>query len=135
LVRLPCRVLLSGYASELYTARLQGWRVLEFAVGTRRGQAIESLWCNFPPPVEYHDTRFVGVTFRERERIKRKTGRWVRRLAAMDPHERAAILAAIGGQSSAPPPAVRPRGAHGEVRSRPAVPDPQRDLFSGEVLQ
>lgn len=50
--RLPCRVLISGYASELYDSRLPGWRVEEFSAQTRGGTAIEKVWCNFPEPIE-----------------------------------------------------------------------------------
>ena len=60
--RLPCRVLISGYASELYTSRLAGWRVVQFSAQTRSGTAIETVWCNFPEPAELHDTpRSLGA--------------------------------------------------------------------------
>ena len=60
--RLPCRVLISGYASELYASRIPGWRVEQFSAQTRGGgTAIETVWCNFPEPTELHDTRFVGM--------------------------------------------------------------------------
>lgn len=94
--RLPCRVLISGYASSLYTSRLSGWRVEQFSAQTRGGAAaIETVWCNFPEPAELHDTRFVGDGFRDRERIRRKVSRWVRRLERLPLAERAVILAAF----------------------------------------
>lgn len=101
-IALPCRVLVSGYNSPLYAARLQGWRRLDFGAGTRGGRAIESLWCNFPPPAELHDTRFVGAGFRERERIRRKVARWARKLRALPLAERAAILEALTVNSDEP---------------------------------
>jgi hypothetical protein len=94
--RLPCRVLISGYASALYASRLPGWRVVQFSAQTRSGAAaIETVWCNFAEPAELHDTRWVGDGFRERERIKRKVSRWVRRLERLPLAERAVILAAF----------------------------------------
>jgi hypothetical protein len=50
---------------------------------------------NYPEPVVLHDYRYLGSTFRERERIKRRQTRWKRRLSTMDPLERAALLSAI----------------------------------------
>jgi DNA adenine methylase len=99
---LPCRVLISGYWSELYAARLEGWRLVQFGVSTRGGRAVESLWCNFPAMPDRHDTRFMGEGFRERERIRRKAKRWGRRLQAMAPGERAAVLAMLGESGSTP---------------------------------
>lgn len=92
---LPCRVLISGYWSELYASMLEGWRSVSFGVPTRGGRRIEWVWANFPEPSEFHDVRFVGRSFTDRQRIKRKASRWVRMLASMPPGERAAVIAAI----------------------------------------
>jgi DNA adenine methylase len=94
--RLPCRVLISGYASALYSSTLTDWRTVEFSAQTRGGgAAVETVWCNFPEPAELHDTRFVGDGFRDRERIRRKVSRWVNRLKRLPLAERAVILAAF----------------------------------------
>jgi hypothetical protein len=50
---------------------------------------------NYPEPVELHDYRYLGRNFRERERIKRKTQRWERKLRSMPALERHAIFAAM----------------------------------------
>jgi hypothetical protein len=69
---------------------------IEAFAQTRGGtSAIETVWCNFPEPAELHDTRFVGDGFRDRERIRRKISRWVRRLERLPLAERAVILAAF----------------------------------------
>lgn len=47
---------------------------------------------NFKPPVALHDYRFLGENYRERERIKRKKGRWAAKIAKMDRQERLAIM-------------------------------------------
>ena len=99
--RFRCRVMVSGYWSELYAARLPGWRLVTFGVPTRRGRALECLWCNFDEPRDRHDTRYVGAGYRERERIRRKVHRWVARLAALPLAERAAVLAAFDETGSA----------------------------------
>ncbi len=57
--------------------------------------ATEWIWMNYPAPLELHDYRYLGDTFRERERIKRKSQRWVARLKKMPVLERQALLSAI----------------------------------------
>lgn len=72
LKKLKCNVIISGYASSLYSAMLPEWRRVDKQVTLRYGiKAVESLWMNYPEPLELHDYRFLGDTFRERERLKR----------------------------------------------------------------
>jgi DNA adenine methylase len=92
--RLPCMVLISGYASALYEKELAGWRLVTFTGQTRGRPAIEHLWCNFPPPAALHDYRYLGTDFRERERIGRKARRWRSKLDGLAPLERQAVLSA-----------------------------------------
>jgi DNA adenine methylase len=93
---LPCRVMISGYWTELYALDLASWNLTSFQAMTRGGHtATEYLWSNFPDPVALHDYRYLGTNFRERERIKRKTSRWVRRLKSMPTLERRALLHAV----------------------------------------
>lgn len=94
--RIPCNVIISGYESTLYTRKLKKWRHLTFQAMTRGGRtATEHVWCNFSPPPQIHDYQHLGADFRERERIKRKKGRLVARLARMPQLERQALIEAI----------------------------------------
>lgn len=96
LTALPCMVMVSGYWSELYADRLAAWHAVQFQAMTRGGKpATEWLWCNFPAPIVLHDYRYLGGSFRERERIKRKKQRWTDRLHRLPLLERQALLAAI----------------------------------------
>lgn len=93
---LPCMVLISGYWSKMYAQALHDWRTATFTTRTRGGKvATEWLWMNYPEPLELAEYTFLGVNFRERERIQRKTLRWKNRLLTMAPLERRAIMAAI----------------------------------------
>lgn len=92
---LPARIIVSGYPSPLYDRMLSSWRRIEFQSMTRGGPATEVLWLNFPEPEALHDYRFLGETFRERERIKRKQERWRKKWKSLPLLERRAILAAI----------------------------------------
>ncbi len=93
---LPCMVMLSGYASDLYEKELEGWRSISFQAMTRGGfAATEWLWMNFPEPFELHDYRYLGENYRERERIRRKQKRWRSRLESMPALERYALLEVV----------------------------------------
>ena len=94
---LPCAVMLSGYWSTLYAKKLSNWNTYNFQAQTQSGKpATEWLWMNYPKPEQLHDYRYLGDTFRERERIKRKTQRWTTRLQSMPRLERQALYAALG---------------------------------------
>jgi DNA adenine methylase len=94
---LKCMVMISGYWSQLYADLLPDWRTYSFQAITRGGtMATEWVWMNFPEPFALHDYQYLGDTFRERERIKRKKVRWVERLGKMDRLERMALLNVIG---------------------------------------
>jgi len=93
---LPCMIIISGYKSAMYEKELVSWRVETFQTTNRAGgRTTEYLWMNFPTPIELHDYRFLGINFRERERIKRKKIRWINRLKSMDSLERYALMEII----------------------------------------
>jgi DNA adenine methylase len=92
---LKCMVQISGYWSSLYAKRLEGWRLVRFQSMTRGGVREECLWMNYAEPAALHDYRFLGRTFRERERIHRKTARWCSRIAALPSLEKTALLSAM----------------------------------------
>ena len=92
---LPCLVMISGYKSPLYSELLENWSAYSFQAACHHGVATEYIWMNYPVPEELHDYRYLGDTFRDRERIKLKSERWVRRLRAMPILERQALLSAM----------------------------------------
>lgn len=96
IVKLPCRVLISGYWSSTYAKMLQDWRRVEFWAGTRGGKRKEHVWMNYDPTgLLLHDCRFVGEGYRERERIRKKARRWRRMLGDMSSPERQFVLKTI----------------------------------------
>jgi DNA adenine methylase len=100
--RLPCMVAISGYWSDLYELELAGWCSSRFWTVDRAGNRKEEwLWMNYAEPLELHDYRYLGRDYRERERIKRKTQRWVAKLETMERLERLALMEAIGSLRSA----------------------------------
>ena len=93
---LTCRVILSGYRSALYGELLGDWRTVSIPTVLRSGRRVEEvLWCNFPEPTDFHDPRWVGGGFRERERLKRKVANLARKVQELSHTERALFAAAI----------------------------------------
>ena len=94
LAQVPCQVMVSGYASALYEARLRGWRRVELQVMNHAGVRTECVWMNFPAE-RLHWARYAGRNFTDRQRIKRKAESWGRRYAALPVGERLAVLGAM----------------------------------------
>ena len=93
---LPCKIMISGYWSDLYDDMLVGWEVYKYQAQTRGGRmANEYLWMNYRPPNKLHDYRYLGENFRDRERIKRKKKRWAKKFEKMPILERQVILSAL----------------------------------------
>ncbi|WP_431257203.1 DNA adenine methylase [Roseateles chitinivorans] len=99
-------VAISGYRSPMYDdwAAEHGWRRIDFNAMSRRGVRVESLWMNYPAPAVLADFSYAGSNFRERERIKRKAARWLRRWEQLPDVERGAILAVMAERGIAYPP-------------------------------
>lgn len=95
LLKLDCRVMISGYSSALYEQALQGWEVKELVNISHAGRRRERIWANFEFSPDLHDYAPIGGSFRERERIRRKANRWAQKLARMPDLERRAVLAAL----------------------------------------
>lgn len=96
ITKLKCYVMISGYDSSMYNRELCAptWTKKTFMAQTRNGMKEECVWMNFDPDAspERHDYRFIGDTFRERERIKKMQRRWLKKFTALAPIERNAML-------------------------------------------
>lgn len=92
---LPCMVMISGYQSQLYSEYLKGWHTHSFQAKTHHHMATEWIWMNYPSPVKLHDYRYLGDNYRERERIKGFSKRWVARIKRMPILEREVLLNAL----------------------------------------
>ncbi len=92
LAGLPCRVLISGYASDLYDEYLTGWNTYEYMSKTHTGMREETIWYNYPKPTQLHDSRYLGSDFREREKIKRRQENLKQKIQGLPSQEQAAIF-------------------------------------------
>jgi hypothetical protein len=119
---LPCRILLSGYPSELYSSTLRDWRCISYRARTRGRTVTECLWCNFPEPTELHDWRYAGKNCRQRLSFKRLSARWLARLDVMPPLKRGYLLESITQRHNERWPRSTPDSASAAVTSTSAVP-------------
>ncbi|MGN7988686.1 hypothetical protein ACTJKC_15160 [Pedobacter sp. 22226] len=94
-------VMISHYPCPLYDDMLKGWYTHDFQSITRQGLRTERIYMNYPPPVILQDFRYLGKDYRERQRIKRKIERHIKRLEKMPADERTAILSSITVKYSA----------------------------------
>ena len=89
-------MLISTYQNALYFCHLKDWKRFTFNSTTRNGSREEVLYMNYTNEDGIlHDYRFLGDSFRERERIQRKINRWVSRLQRLPAKERNAILTSL----------------------------------------
>jgi site-specific DNA-adenine methylase len=92
---LPCRIMISGYSSKLYTTKLASWRHFDFPSSTRGGMATEHVWCNYPEPTELQDYRYLGRDRRERFKLLRREQNMIEKLSRLPELERNALLTAV----------------------------------------
>ena len=85
--------MISGYKSDMYMSILQSWNYFEFQTMSRGGIRTESLWTSFNPD-DYvkHQYDYVGFTFTDRQRIKRKSSRWVSKFQKLSFDEQMVIF-------------------------------------------
>jgi len=89
------KIAISCYENDLYKEYLKNWNCIKFNSTTRHGTALEYLYMNYKSPDKLHDYRYLGKDFRERERIKNKIYRHLKRLKSLPALERNAILNAF----------------------------------------
>jgi site-specific DNA-adenine methylase len=89
------KAMISHYSCPMYDEALIGWRKIDYYSQTRQGRAKESIYMNYPEPEVLQDFTYIGIDFRDRQRIKRKIKRYLNRLELMRNDERTGILSAV----------------------------------------
>jgi hypothetical protein len=98
-----CFVAISHYRCALYDEMLKDWYRVDMKVSYHGNVVTESLYMNYPPAVQRHETTFVGKNKTQRQQIKRKAARWVKMLQSMSAEERQHILETIIHLGKTPP--------------------------------
>ncbi len=88
-------VIVSGCSGTIYETELSDWLMVDVANTTRSGKKWECLWLNYEPGPVRHDYTILGTNFRERERLRKRSERWVNRLEQMSEIERHVIVDAM----------------------------------------
>lgn len=85
--------MISGYKSDMYMSMLECFFYFDFQTMSRGGIRTESLWTSFNPD-DYvkHQYDYVGSTFTDRQRIKRKSSRWVSKFQKLSFDEQMVIF-------------------------------------------
>lgn len=86
-IRLDAKVMISHPQDDLFDEYLKHWTHISFSTKTRRGSMINGIYLNYTPD-ELADYSFSGITFTERQRIKRKVTRTIDKIIAMSDPER-----------------------------------------------
>lgn len=92
LLKCSCNVMLSSYPNSLYDSMLTSWVRKDFQVMTRKGKATESLYMNYPRPLELHDYSYIGHGRTHRQQLGRLATRWCSKLKSMPTLQRMAVL-------------------------------------------
>lgn len=92
LLRLKCKVLVSGPPTQLYRERLGSWHRTDFRSGARGGARAETLWANYPEGLPLHEPARAGADFRERERSKRRLATMRRKVERLTGPERSVFV-------------------------------------------
>ena len=87
--------MISHYPCELYDNYLKGWKTFDFQSTTRNGTATERIYMNYEKPTILQDFRYLGKDYIDRQRIKRKVQRFIKKLETLPDDERTAILTAV----------------------------------------
>lgn len=87
------RIIISHYDHELYNSHLPGWKTSTMKTMTRSGVAEEKIYMNYDiNDFDLLCSSFVGKDKIERQRVNRKKTALAKKLAALHPHERQAII-------------------------------------------
>ncbi|HEY4153742.1 MAG TPA: hypothetical protein VGM38_10525, partial [Pseudolysinimonas sp.] len=88
-------IMITHPVCALYEEALPLWNRIEYKYKTRVGMLDDCIWINYEVPIRLHDYSYAGSDRTERQRIKRKIGRVISKLATLPGIERNAVMDAI----------------------------------------
>lgn len=91
-LKLKCNVMIIHPICELYESKLASFRKVQIKVRYRQKTATECLYMNYPPPEKKLILETTGKDCWDRQRIKRKGDRTVKKLLSLPTDEKNYIL-------------------------------------------
>lgn len=92
ILHLPCMVMISTRENALYSQVLSSWRKESFETGSFGGSVKEVIFMNYPTPTFLHQYDFLGNGNINRQAINRKRNAYQKKMAALDQHQRHALI-------------------------------------------
>jgi len=92
-----CSVVISSYPNPIYDEILHDWNTLTWTTSVHGRRSTEIIYFNFDLPAKRSDYKFIGANRSERQAIKRKANRWIKRLNELEPAVREFILDYMAG--------------------------------------
>lgn len=91
--KMNCNVAISTYPNILYSEMLKDWRMVVYYSTDRSGKVRkENLFMNYSEPEILHDDQYIGDNSCERQGIKRKIHRNIRKISDWTSRERIKFL-------------------------------------------
>ena len=87
--------MISTYDNPIYSEMLSDWHLETYMTSIHGQPKKELLYMNYPVPEKLHDYSYLGEDCWDRQRIKRKINRHVKKLQGLPPRERNAIIEAL----------------------------------------
>ena len=88
----PARCILIHPTCEMYDDFLSHWNKSNLSIRYHNKTSLETIYYNFPHPTNLLIDQFTGKNFTDRQRIKRKAARIVKKISSLPPLERSYIL-------------------------------------------
>ena len=95
LLQLPCNVIIIHPVHYLYDKMLFSWNYKNVTIRYHRKNSLEKIYYNFPYHIARNDYTGQGKNNIDRQRLKRKTFRFVQKLKKMPELERMILLDAL----------------------------------------
>lgn len=92
LKKLACNVMVIHPECQLYNYWLSGWRTVQIKIRYNNKTSIENLYMNYPEPDIIQSFQFLGADCWDRQRIKRKGDRLIKKLQSLNTKERNYLL-------------------------------------------
>lgn len=94
-LQLNCYCMIIHPKCDLYDKMLAGWRKVQIKIRYNRKTSIECLYMNYPPPSTLQTDKYLGDNCWDRQRIKRKSDRLIKKITELPELERKYLMSRL----------------------------------------